>query len=73
MCSQAIPDTRRESSGSRSSGPFEGGSKTDNTLLAGTPRQKLISLLSKEIDTLARAAIKAELNSLGAAEYGLDA
>ncbi|KAG0660835.1 hypothetical protein C6P46_004390 [Rhodotorula mucilaginosa] len=35
--------------------------------------KKLISLLSKEIDTLARAAIKAELNSLGAAEYGLDA
>ncbi|GAA5978408.1 hypothetical protein JCM10908_004342 [Rhodotorula pacifica] len=34
--------------------------------------KKFISLLSKEIDTLARAAIKAELNSLGAAEYGLD-
>ncbi|GAA5862172.1 hypothetical protein JCM3774_004808 [Rhodotorula dairenensis] len=35
--------------------------------------KKLIALLSKEIDTLARAAIKAELNSFGAGEYGLDA
>lgn len=34
--------------------------------------QKLVSLLSKEIDTLARAAIKAELNSLGAIDFGLD-
>lgn len=33
--------------------------------------QKLISLLSKEIDSLARTAIKAELNSLGAADFGL--
>lgn len=38
-----------------------------------TSPQKLITLLSKEIDTLARAAIKAELNTLGAAEHGLDA
>ncbi|POY70171.1 hypothetical protein BMF94_6754 [Rhodotorula taiwanensis] len=34
--------------------------------------KKLVSLLSKEIDTLARAAIKAELNTLGAVDFGLD-
>ncbi|GAA5894777.1 hypothetical protein JCM6882_006678 [Rhodosporidiobolus microsporus] len=34
--------------------------------------KKLISMLSKEIDTLARAAIKTELNNLGGADYGLD-
>ncbi|BGP13756.1 hypothetical protein JCM10213v2_001694 [Rhodosporidiobolus nylandii] len=35
--------------------------------------KKMISMLSKEIDTLARAAIKAELNNLGGADFGLDA
>ncbi|GAA5822798.1 hypothetical protein JCM11251_004384 [Rhodosporidiobolus azoricus] len=34
--------------------------------------KKLISMLSKEIDTLARAAIKTELNNLGGADYGLE-
>ncbi|GAA6004718.1 hypothetical protein JCM10207_000992 [Rhodosporidiobolus poonsookiae] len=34
--------------------------------------KKLISMLSKEIDTLARAAIKAELNNLGGADYGFE-
>ncbi|BGP37757.1 hypothetical protein JCM10449v2_001679 [Rhodotorula kratochvilovae] len=34
--------------------------------------KKLVALLSKEIDTLARQAIKNELNALGGGEYGLD-
>ncbi|GAA5848197.1 hypothetical protein JCM8547_004441 [Rhodosporidiobolus lusitaniae] len=34
--------------------------------------KKLSAMLSKEIDTLARAAIKTELNNLGGGDYGLD-
>ncbi|GJN88707.1 hypothetical protein Rhopal_001673-T1 [Rhodotorula paludigena] len=72
------PPGARASMASGMSGSSAGGSAGLSQALADVVYKidarlkKLISLLSKEIDTLARAAIKAELNSLGGAEYGLE-